>query len=127
MEKHFIFDNGIVLSGTSDTDVEHIPWNPHPSFRGVSMKNLVCGSDTSGRLSCHLVRIEPGCEIGTHMHEGRIEIHEVVSGRGSCIVGDRELKYNTGVVSCIPDNIYHRIVAGEDGLCLMAKFSPALI
>lgn len=91
------------------------------------MKNLLSGSDTAGRLSCHLVRIDPGCEIGNHLHDGKLELHEVIDGEGSCTVGEKVLQYRAGVVSFIPDNKYHRVEAGDRGLFLLAKFSPALI
>jgi quercetin dioxygenase-like cupin family protein len=127
MENILIFSEGKLFAGAKGIDIESLPWNPHPSFRGVSMKNLVCGSDTSGRLSCHLVRIEPGCEIGNHMHDGKMELHEVVDGSGICTVGENKLPYDAGVVACIPDNIYHRVEAGGSGLYILAKFLPALI
>ncbi|HRX47669.1 MAG TPA: cupin domain-containing protein [Spirochaetota bacterium] len=127
MENSLIFSKGKLFKGEKGTDIESLPWNPHPSFRGVSMKNIVCGSDTDGRLSCHLVRIDAGCEIGNHMHDGKMELHEVVEGSGVCTVGEDSLPYNAGVMACIPDNINHRVEAGDRGLYILAKFLPALI
>lgn len=127
MNNSLFFNDGALFSETAGCDIESLPWNPHPSFRGVSMKNLLSGSDTAGRLSCHLVRIDPGCEIGNHLHDGKLELHEVIDGEGSCTVGEKVLQYRAGVVSFIPDNKYHRVEAGDRGLFLLAKFSPALI
>jgi len=50
--------------------IESLPWNPHPKFAGVSLKHLVMGKDTGGRLSLHHVRLDPGCAIGDHTHAG---------------------------------------------------------
>jgi len=127
MNNSFIFSEGKLFAGVKGTDIQSLSWNPHPSFRGVSMKNLVCGSNTAGRLSCHLVKIDPGCLIGNHMHEGKMELHEVIDGDGICIVGENSLPYCAGAVACIPDNIYHSVEAGENGLVILAKFLPALI
>jgi len=42
-------------------------------------------------------------------------------------VGEDSLPYNAGVMACIPDNINHRVEAGDRGLYILAKFLPALI
>ncbi len=120
-------DEAMVILPGCEKEIDSFAWNPHPSFRGVSMKNIICGSDTHGRLSCHIVKIEPGCEIGTHIHEGKMELHEVVNGSGFCEIGERTVDYKKGVVSYIPDDIIHRVCASDDGLLILAKFSPALI
>ncbi|HOP62359.1 MAG TPA: cupin domain-containing protein [Spirochaetota bacterium] len=127
MDNKIFFEEGILLLRESRTDIKSLPWSPHPSFRGVSMKNIITGDKTGGRLSCHFVRIEPGCEIGNHKHDGKMELHEVVNGNGICTIGDKSVVYSSGVVSCIPENISHRVVAGDDGLYMLAKFTPALI
>jgi len=53
---------------------------PHSAFKGVSLKHLVRGEMTGGQISCHLVRVEPGCVLDTHTHPAQIEIHEVIYG-----------------------------------------------
>ncbi len=37
------------------------------------------------QLSCHLVKINPECEIGDHIHENNLEIHEIIYGSGTGI------------------------------------------
>ena len=37
-----------------------------------------------------------------------------------------ELSYEAGVISIFPIGIPHKIIAGENGLYLFAKFMPAL-
>jgi len=127
MDKKNFFENGRMIIGGREYNLDDIGWNPHPAFKGVFMKNLITGAGTGNRLSCHLVRIEPGCEIGNHIHEGKMELHEVVAGNGSCTIGEETFDYFPGILSCIPDDIKHSVKAGDGGLYILAKFSPALI
>ncbi len=109
------------------------PWTPHPAFPGVSLKLLVSGKDTDGALSCHLVRVAPGCELKSHAHENQWELHEVAGGRGAARLGDRETAYAPGSVMVIPKGVVHAVRAdpdspdSPDGLLLFAKFFPALV
>jgi quercetin dioxygenase-like cupin family protein len=73
------------------------------------------------------VRVDPGHEIGEHLHEGRYELHEVVAGRGLCQTMGQELEYVPGVSALMPPDVPHRIVASEEGVWLLAKFMPALV
>ncbi|WP_353119100.1 cupin domain-containing protein [Nitratidesulfovibrio sp.] len=102
-------------------------WNPHPSFQGVEMKHLVRGASTEGRLSCHMVRVAPGCTLETHVHEGQWELHEVMHGSGRAEVSGKGMDYRPGSVNVIPMGTAHRVQAGDDGLWLLAKFFPALL
>ena len=104
-----------------------LAWNPHTKFAGVAMKHLVTGGDTGGRISIHHVRIEPGCAIGDHMHEGMVEIHDVIEGEGLCVLDGKEIRYVPGVMGVMPADTMHRVIAGEHGLLLLATFSPSLL
>jgi quercetin dioxygenase-like cupin family protein len=104
-----------------------LPWNPHPKFAGVFVKHLVTGSETGGRISLHHVRIYPGSSIGDHAHAGQVEIHDVLSGEGTCTLAGREIPYTSGVMGIMPEDAVHRIDAGERGLLLLATFSPPLV
>lgn len=106
---------------------ESLPWNPHPKFAGVSLKHLVTGKDTGGRLSLHHVRIEPGCAIGDHTHAGIVEIHDVLEGSGTCTLEGRVIPYTHGIVGVMPADQVHRVDAGSAGLLLLATFSPPLV
>lgn len=121
------FDHsGRLLLPDAEVPFGEIPWTAHPAFEGVSLKPLVCSKQTGGQFSFHLVRIAPNREIGLHVHAGQVETHEVVSGSGICINNGTELRYAPGVISIFPVNQPHRVTAGPDGLCLFAKFIPAL-
>lgn len=103
-----------------------LPWSAHPTFVGVELKQIVAAERTAGRCSFHLVRIAPHGRIETHVHEAQLETHEVIAGRGICIRDGLELTYAPGTVSVLPANVPHAVIAGEHGLCLFAKFMPAL-
>ena len=105
-----------------------IIWNEHPRFKGVAMKHLVKGADTGGRFSCYLVRIDPGCRLEEHTHEGSFELHEVVEGLGECVMGDARIVYKPGVTAVIPQGVAHSVAADpRKELYLLAKYVPALV
>lgn len=121
------FENGIVyINGKEKYDISNIPWAPHPKFPGVFMKNLFSGKDSDNNLSAMLVKIEPLHEIGGHIHEGKAELHEVLSGNGTAMAGGNLINYMPGVISFIPGDIRHSIKADKEGIILLAKFTPPL-
>ncbi|GAB7079194.1 cupin domain-containing protein [Megalodesulfovibrio paquesii] len=119
-------DCGVVETAEARTQSASIPWNPHPAFAGVWMKHLICGADTTGRLSCHLIRVEPGCCLESHVHDAQLEVHEVVSGSATAEAGGKTMAYAPGVMAVIPQQMPHLVRAGEDGLWMRATFAPAL-
>lgn len=122
------FEKGaICLPGGAERPFADEAWNEHPAFKGVFLKHLVTGEATEGALSCHMVRVEPGCCLESHIHEGQWELHEVINGQGEAIVDDVAVAYQTGVMAVIPKGVRHRVQAGEAGLVLLAKFFPALM
>ncbi|MDR2038450.1 MAG: AraC family ligand binding domain-containing protein [Bacteroidales bacterium] len=118
--------SGKVYFKEKHVEVTALAWNPHPTFKGVYLKNLVTGKDTGDQLSCHIVKIEPNYVLDTHLHDGKIEIHEVVGGNGIMYLEDEKIHYSVGRTCVIPANTLHKVVAGKDGLYLLAKFTPAL-
>jgi mannose-6-phosphate isomerase-like protein (cupin superfamily) len=110
-----------------DVPVEGILWNAHPKFRGVFLKHLIKGTDTGGMLSCHMVRIDPNAIREDHVHENQWELHEVIEGEGSLILESKEEPYYPGRMGIIPKGVSHKVIAGKNGLVLLAKFFPALL
>ena len=108
-------------------NIEEPEWNPHPKFAGVSIRHLVTGSDTGGRVSLHHVRIDPGCAIADHTHDEQVEIHDVLEGTGTCTLAGKEIRYVPGIMGIMPADTIHRLDAGADGLLLLATFSPPLV
>ena len=104
-----------------------IPWSRHPTFEGVELKHIVTSGETGGQFSFHLVRIAPGRKIGEHIHEAQLETHEVICGEGVCVLEGAPLRYEPGTISILPMAAPHEVTAGEQDLCLFAKFFPALI
>jgi quercetin dioxygenase-like cupin family protein len=117
---------GMVHTLAKDTSIEELEWNDHPAFKGVAIKHLVTGRDTSGHFSAHLVHVQAGCEIGAHIHEGKWELHEVVDGQGECVIVEKTIQYQAGVMALIPPDFVH-IVKADTDLYLLAKFIPALL
>lgn len=109
-----------------DNEFKNLPWNSHPVFEGVELKHIVTSKDSGGLFSYHLVRIAPGKAIGNHIHKNQLETHEIISGSGICINNGREVEYKSGRIEIIGQNLPHEVKAGEDGLCIFAKFIPAL-
>ena len=120
------FAHSAVFSATGEQQAADAPWNDHNCFPGVSLKHLITACHTDGQFSCHLVRIAPGKAIGLHTHPASLELHEVVAGSGHCALPGQTRAYTPGVVSLVPLAVPHEVVAGEDGLYLLAKFIPAL-
>ncbi|MCL2147946.1 MAG: AraC family ligand binding domain-containing protein [Methanomassiliicoccaceae archaeon] len=100
---------------------------PHKAFKGVYLKHLVTGGMTEGRISSHLVKVEPFCGLELHTHPEQVEVHEVIQGSGECRIADREVAYAPGTVEAIPMGVPHKVTAGKEGLYILAKFSPALL
>ncbi|WP_031480406.1 cupin domain-containing protein [Maridesulfovibrio frigidus] len=120
-------DTGTIAGHLTDTSTQNLAWNQHPAFKGVSLKHLVTSTDTDGKFSAHLVKLEPGAKIGDHTHETSWEMHEVAEGSGYCILDGRNIPYEKGVVAILPENTAHLVQAGDEGLFLLAKFIPALL
>lgn len=120
------FNNGSLKLPKTTVEFSDIPWSKHPSFEGVELKHIVTAKDTDGKFSYHLVRIASGKSIQNHIHETQLETHEVISGSGVCVNDNSEILYESGTVSIMPAGMPHEINAGKDGLCLFAKFIPAL-
>ncbi|NLW47694.1 MAG: hypothetical protein GXY86_10220 [Firmicutes bacterium] len=72
------FVNGKISTANENLASRETPFTAHPKFAGISLKHLVTGRLTNGQISCHLVKIEPHCTLETHVHEGNLEIHEII-------------------------------------------------
>lgn len=131
MDLNQVFENsasGKFFSLKPDIKLSEIDWLPHQKFPGVFMKHLVTGADTDGIISCHLVRITAGHQIGDHFHETSTEIHEMISGHGTLILDGAEHSYNPGDICYMPVGKHHSVIAPPDeDICLMAKFTPPLV
>ena len=116
------FEKGAVTTSVGTNHSAALCWNEHKDFPGVFLKTLVAGDQTQGLFTCHLVRIEPHATIGLHTHPASIELHEVVAGSGVCAMEGSEVTYTVGSMAVLPCNAPHEVRAGDEGLCLFAKF-----
>jgi mannose-6-phosphate isomerase-like protein (cupin superfamily) len=119
--------NGSITYVERDDQAGKFQWNVHPKFKGVYLKHLIRGTDTEGQLSCHLVRLDPESVLEHHIHEDQWELHEVIEGEGSFVLGTKMTPYYPGRMGIIPKGTSHKVVAGKVGLVLLAKFFPALL
>ena len=120
------FDNGSLILPTKTVNFSDIHWTKHPTFEGVELKHIVTAKETNGQFSYHLVRIAPNKSIKNHFHETQLETHEVIAGSGVCINAGVNIPYGAGKISIMLAGVAHEVNAGDDGLCLFAKFIPAL-
>ncbi|GEO80792.1 cupin domain-containing protein [Pararhodospirillum oryzae] len=101
-------------------------WSAHPTFPGVEVKALVTGAATGGAFSTLMVRIAPGGAMLPHVHEGQVEQHFVVSGNGQANLAGQVVDYAPGALMVIPQATLHSLTAGQEGMVVMAVFSPAI-
>lgn len=120
------FEIGTIINDSTLNSAENVDFIPHKSFKGVSLKLLLGGDKTGGALSLHLVRVEPNCCLENHVHPQNLEVHKIVGGAGTVVIGNSFGEYNVGSVGVIPIGMPHQVVAGEDGIYILATFSPAL-
>lgn len=121
------FENGKGHFLKGEENFSELLFEPHKTFTGVALKHLVTGKETEGRLSCHLVKVEPLCCLESHTHPDHLEIHEVIAGEGFYKIDNLEYNYQPGSIGVIPMNTVHQVEAGKEGLYILATFSPALL
>jgi mannose-6-phosphate isomerase-like protein (cupin superfamily) len=119
--------NGTATYVDRDDAAEEIPWNQHPKFKGVYLKHIIKGADTEGKLSCHMVKMNPDAILEEHVHGNQWELHEVIEGEGKFFLGTKETPYFPGRMGVIPRGTNHKVIAGKSGMVLLAKFFPALV
>ena len=119
--------NGTVHYSDRSENISDVEWTIHPKFKGVYLKHMIVGADTSALFSSHLVKIEPNCCLETHCHENQLELHEVIEGEGLCQLIEDTFDYHLGKMAVIPKGENHMVHAGKNGLTLLAKFFPALL
>lgn len=126
MDLYEKFENGELRIPNKILEFRNIVWNKHKNFEGVELKHIITGEYTNNEFSYHLVRIYPNDSIGFHIHENQLETHEVILGNGKAINNGIVIDYKPGVISIFKKGVEHKVVAGEEGLYIFAKFIPAL-
>ncbi|MDE4908582.1 cupin domain-containing protein [Methanogenium marinum] len=120
------FDEGTIISPQTEIQSGSLEWYEHPAFKGVYLKDLIPGSDTNGQFSCHIVRIEKGCEVGDHSHETQWEFNESLQGNGVFVLGGKRIPFGSNYSFVTPPGVEHTVIAEDEDLYILAKFIPAL-
>jgi len=121
-----LFELGAVISPTQEIDAADRPWYSLPGSHGVFLKDMVTGKETGGKFSYHLVRIEKNCEVPDHDHETQWEWNMILRGKGTFLLGDKEVTIQPGQSFATPPKNHHTVSAGDEELSLLAVFVPAL-
>jgi quercetin dioxygenase-like cupin family protein len=79
----------------------------------------------SERILVGLNCFEPGQDHALHAHEGMDKVYQVLEGRGTFLLEDRELPMEPGVMLIAPSGIPHGIRNdGETRLVVSAILAP---
>lgn len=118
---------GTLFFANRSDEIDSMEWIPHPKFEGSFMKHLIRGADNDNLASCHLVRVNPGCRLDDHIHANEWEYHHILEGDGIGYLDGREMVYQPGKIAVIPKGATHKVVAGQEGILILATFLPALL
>ena len=106
---------------------EGIPWAPHPIAQGVQIKPLISKKEHGLDVSCMLVKIPAGKEVGEHVHPTEDDILYPLAGKGSMWVdGTGQFPLEPGVVVRVPKGTKHRVFGVTEELLIYDVFCPAL-
>ena len=99
-------------------------WHSNPGWPGVSLADLASGADTKEAFSSHLVRVEKGCEVSSHLHESQWEWNAILTGHGRILFDRREISFKPGDTFTTPPGVRHAVVADKEDVALLAVFVP---
>ncbi|MDR0664491.1 MAG: cupin domain-containing protein [Helicobacteraceae bacterium] len=119
------FENGAIYINSARLGAD-ADYRRHPTFSGVYIKSLIAYDKSERRLNAMLVKIDPRCEIGDHLHDKEYELHQIIGGEAEAIIDGKSVAYKAGVVSLIAPNVKHSVKALEAGAVLLAVFTPNL-
>ena len=119
--------NNTVYFSHSSKNLTDVAWVDHPTFKGIQIKHLLTSAETGNTFSSHLIKVAPDCGLDSHCHEEQKELHEIIDGSGECVLTGKTICYEPGVMTVIDEGEPHQVMAGTQGLLLLAKFFPPLI
>jgi quercetin dioxygenase-like cupin family protein len=103
---------------------------PEPAAAGQKAcfaKDLVTSAETQA-LSTHQLRIEPGGEFTSHVHERETEMQFVISGQGQAQMGGLWEAVSEGdVVLALPGVAHAWRNTSSSPLFVLCVFSPPLV
>ena len=90
-------------------------------------KDLVTSAETPA-LSTHRLRIEPGGEFTSHVHERQTEMQFVISGHGQAQMGDKWESVGEGDVALALPGVAHAWRNSSSApLLVLCVFTPPLV
>ena len=107
---------------------EKIPWVPHPIAKGVLIKPFISEKEHRLNVTCMLVKIPAGKEVGEHIHPTQDDILYPLAGKGAMWVdGTGQFPLEPGIVVRVPKGTKHRVFGVNEELLIYDVFCPALL
>lgn len=108
--------------------IDRIPWTQHPNTKEVVIKPLISQIDHGLDVTCMLVRVPVGIEVGEHIHSNQDDILYPLTGKGTMWVeGIGEFELFSGIVVRVPKGTKHKILNVTEELLIYDVFCPALM
>jgi quercetin dioxygenase-like cupin family protein len=106
----------------------NIPWIPHPIVKGVQIKPYISQKEDGLDVTCMLVNVPAGKEVGEHIHPTQDDILYPLSGKATMWVdGTGEFTLEPGIVVRVPKGTKHKITNVIEDLLVLDVFCPALL
>lgn len=123
---HTDIEDGSVILPHALIQASSVPWQPHPEWNGVFLKDLVSCEETRGSFSYHLVRVKSGATVRDHAHSDQWEWNMILDGSGVFLMGGDEILVKPGQSFGTPPGVRHTMTAGDEDLTLCAFFFPEM-
>ncbi|MDR3554109.1 MAG: cupin domain-containing protein [Syntrophobacteraceae bacterium] len=106
--------------------MDRVPWVPHPTAEGVRIKPIITRKDDGLDVTCILVAIPAGKEVGEHVHKDQYDILYPLAGKAVMWVdGVGEFELAPGVAVRVPNGTKHKIFEVGEDLLIYDVFCPA--
>jgi len=83
---------------------------------------IVKDNKTLNNLVLSSTMLNALCSTTGHSHEGQEEIYFFIDGSGEIEVGDNTIPFYENDIVLIPDGVFHRVHAGDQGCYFVCVF-----